>query len=942
MRSVEAAYPPRPYQEEACTATLDVLRENRAGLVVLPTGCHRRGQPILMADGVVKPVEEIQVGERLMGLDGSPRTVLRLARGREEMVEIRPVKGDPWVVNRSHVLTLVKTPQSSDPLAPPSLRGGDLIDVSVREWERWSKSRKHLWKLFQVPVEHFHVSRPSLPIEPYFLGLLLGDGTLSYPRVEISSPDPEIVAECERQADLFGLTVRSDFAGRCPRHRLVSESSNGCKGGSNRILTILRDLGLCPVPSQARFVPAPYLTASWNDRYELLAGLLDTDGSLDANGSVYDFCSKSPMLADGIAFVARSLGFRASVRPAEKYCQTGAGGVYHRVTISGNTDRIPCRVARRNAATRRQKKNVLRTGFSIHHLGIAEDYYGFSLDGDGRYLLGDFTVTHNTGKTFVFSLLAKLGIVHGRRVLILVDRDELVNQAVTRLKEDVFLEAEVEKGARKASRDAAMVVASVQSLHEERLHTWDRENFNLIVVDEAHHAVANTYKRVFDHFHTAKLVGVTATPDRPDAVSLMGTVFDEVAYEMTPRDAVNQGWLVEPHQQFIAVDGLDYTSVRRVAGELSADDLDSLLRNDEMLRKMVKPTIERVGERQAIVFCATVAHAHAVAEYLRTLGRTAAAADGKTSKKERKSIVEQFRAGDIQYAVNCGLWSEGFDAPRTSAVVMMRPTLSRIVYAQQAGRGARPYPTDLINNLPTAALRRAAIAESSKPDFLLLDFVGNSGKHKLVHSVEALEPRVSPEITERVNQILAERPNLPLFTALEEAERAQAELTSRMREHDDQITVWSNGVDIDPFAETPAGQTLELFGMDRVDDYWGRAPTEGQIKALKNFGIENAADLNRQEARQLLNRLVPMAQKRRATVRQMRALIRIGVDRKEALQMSFDEARIALDARPASENQAKVLRRFGYAHDEIAAMTFREASSRITAIQENNWQRPRA
>lgn len=544
-----------------------------------------------------------------------------------------------------------------------------------------------------------------------------------------------------------------------------------------------------------------------------------------------------------------------------------------------------------------------------------------------------------TGKTFVFSLLAKLGIVHGRRVLILVDRDELIQQAVERLKKDVGLDAAIEKATKKAPRDSAMVVASVQSLHEERLHTWDRENFHLIVVDEAHHAVAPSYARIFSHFETAKIIGVTATPDRADARSLM-KVFDEVAYEMSMRDAVEQGWIVPPIQKFIAVEGLDYQDVRRVAGELAADDLDSILLNEDILKRMVLPTIERVGDRQAIVFCVSIAHAHAVAEFLRTLGKTAAAADGTTAKKDRRRIVDQFKVGEIQFAVNVGIWVEGFDAPMTSAIVMMRPTLSRLLYCQQAGRATRPYPTDFINSLSTAALRRAAIAESSKPDFLILDFVGNSGEHHLMHSAQALEPSAEPEVIEKAEQIIAENPGMTLFDALAEAERAQAELQDRMRETDGVKSVWSNAIQRDPFRETPAGETMALFDIDRVGDYWGRPPTERQLRALRNFGIENAGDLNRHEAKALLGRLVPLAKDRRATVRQMQALIRNGIPRAEALDMSFDEAREALDARPVSDGQDRVLRRFGYHPDEISTMNFRDASSRIDAIKENDWQRP--
>lgn len=544
-----------------------------------------------------------------------------------------------------------------------------------------------------------------------------------------------------------------------------------------------------------------------------------------------------------------------------------------------------------------------------------------------------------TGKTLIFCLLAKLGIIHARRVLILVDRDELVQQAVDRLLKDVFMEAAVEKGRKHAPKDSALVVASVQSLHEERLHTWDREAFDLIVIDESHHAVAPSYVRILEHFKNAKFVGVTATPDRSDARNLMN-LFDDVAFEMTMRDAVNEGWLVPPVQKRVPVDGLDYSDIRRVAGELSADDLDSVLRNEDVLEKMVVPTIERVEDRQSIVFCATIAHAHAVAERFRALGRTAMAVDQSTPKKKRRELIKAFRDGDIQFAVNVGIFTEGFDAPIASSVVVMRPIMSRSLYAQICGRGARPYPTDFINSLTTAALRKAAIAESSKPNFQILDFAGNAGKHSLVHPVSALDPSADPEIHEKAEQLLAENPNMTLFDALEEAERARDALVSRMREREGPSKVWSNAVDIDPFMETPAGETLALFDLPRLPDYWERKPTEGQVKALKNFGVENADDLTRSEAKALLDRLVPAAQQRRATVRQMQALVRNGVERQKVLTMSFDDARDALDARPVSEGQSRVLRRFGYKPEEISSMNSREASSRIDAIKENGWRRP--
>ena len=152
-----------------------------------------------------------------------------------------------------------------------------------------------------------------------------------------------------------------------------------------------------------KFIPTQYKFGSRTTRLEVLAGLLDTDGSLD--GGYYDFLTKSKQLAEDVAFVSRSLGFYAFVREKSSHDQFGHEGLYYRVGISGDISKIPTRVSRKQAPTRRQKKSVLRTGFTLKPLG-EEEYFGFRVDSDQRYLLDDFSVTHNSGKTM---LAKKLG-----------------------------------------------------------------------------------------------------------------------------------------------------------------------------------------------------------------------------------------------------------------------------------------------------------------------------------------------------------------------------------------------------------------------------------------------------------------------------------------------------------------------------------------------------
>ena len=373
-----------------------------------PSGCHRRGQKVLMYDGTLLAVEDVQVGDQLMGPDSTPRTVLELHRGTEAMIEIVPTKGEPWAVNKGHILTLVRT---SKRLGKRSGRAAkytpisEVKDVWLAEYLAWSRTQKGIHKLFRVPVDF--ESAPALPLEPYFLGVLLGDGCLR-DRVAVTNEDSEVIKEVYVQAGQFSLRVNVEAEGTSSAtYHLSGKKGGGGRNGpkANPITTILRSLGLFGCDSETKFIPYAYKTASREDRLELLAGLIDTDGDLGDNCHYYT--SKSPALANDLAFVARSLGFAAYVKPCRKRSQNGTWGTYYRVNISGHTDTIPVRVEYKKAGPRQQVKDVLRVGFKTRELP-PEDYFGFVLDGDHRYLLDDFTVTHNTGKTEIARGIAKM------------------------------------------------------------------------------------------------------------------------------------------------------------------------------------------------------------------------------------------------------------------------------------------------------------------------------------------------------------------------------------------------------------------------------------------------------------------------------------------------------------------------------------------------------
>lgn len=363
-------------QKDALKAIATAVRRSRAGLndpnrpvgsffFLGPTGvgkCLAPNTEVLCYDGRTIKAKNVTEGMLLMGPDGSPRKVLSTTTGVGPMYKIKPVKGEPWECNDVHILTLKHA------------ETGAIKDVPLNEYLKWSKTQKHLWKQFSVGVDF----APQLPlsVDPYFLGVWVGDGIKSLKSVAVSKNDREIVQACYDVAEQWGCRVSPDTSKSCTTWHLVTD-----KGQENPLLNEMRALML---PSIDRSI----LTSSREERLQFLAGCIDTDGFLHNN--CFEVTQKNPVLADAVIFVARSLGFKVTAK--DKYVNDVR---YICSFISGDTHLIPTRIPRKQANVRQQKKDVCRTGFDVEELGEGK-YAGFTLDGDGRFLLGDFTVTHNT------------------------------------------------------------------------------------------------------------------------------------------------------------------------------------------------------------------------------------------------------------------------------------------------------------------------------------------------------------------------------------------------------------------------------------------------------------------------------------------------------------------------------------------------------------------
>lgn len=351
--------------------------------------CLGAGTPVIMFDMTVKNVENLRVEDVLLGPNGEPKHITSITSGREEMFRITPKRGDSFTCNRSHILSVI---HSRKRIRKYTDNAKKPFNISVDEIISTMKpaQREHLkcWRPTSISRTTKEVS-----VSPYFIGVWLGDGSGADGAITISNSDHEIISWMKAFAATEGLkfSLTAGYEGHsCPTMRFYSTA--GRVRGSNKLKAKMRELGLF---NGEKHIPMEYVDNGEAIRLQLLAGLIDSDGYY--GHGVYEITQKSESLARGIAFVARSLGFGVSINPCRKCCcNTGAWGDYWRIFISGEIDRIPCIVERKKAKPRRQVKNPRTSNIKIESIGVG-DYYGFTLaEEDGLFLLGDFTVTHNT------------------------------------------------------------------------------------------------------------------------------------------------------------------------------------------------------------------------------------------------------------------------------------------------------------------------------------------------------------------------------------------------------------------------------------------------------------------------------------------------------------------------------------------------------------------
>lgn len=805
----------RPYQNNAVAAVEAAFGEVRSALIVMATGCHAKGSKVLRADGSAVAVECVKVGDTLLGADGKPRTVLALHHGQKNCCKVVPIKGEPFVVTEDHVLSLVKT--TSKQYGPPSKQGGTIKDVTVKDWLASSATFKHTHKLYRAPLLEFPVERTPLPIPPYILGVLLGDGGLKT-SINVTTADDEVLEELQAFAQSNGYTLRAEPAGRA-KCWIFQTGGMGCIG--SKLHTDLKALGLRRHGGGEKFIPDCYKVAPSRERLELLAGLVDTDGFKSSN-STCEYISKSRRLAEDLTFVCRSLGFAAYCHCCEKTIKSiGFKGDYWRVSISGDLSAIPTRVRRRKFGKRKQKKSVLCTGFSVEPAGVRE-YCGFTVDADNRYLLDDFTVTHNCGKTIVMSALADRELRRGGRVLILAHRGELLEQARDKLAKATGIEAGVEKADLTSDTDSEtppymVVVGSVQSMcRPSRLKRFAHDDFTLVMIDECHHALADTYRTVVAHFPGAKLLGVTATPDRGDLRSL-GEVFEKIAFEYTIVEAIKDGYLSPIRAQTIPL-RIDISGVAKQNGDYQAAGLGSTLA--PYLRQICREIAERAADRKTVVFTPLIATSRLMLDEFAKIGMSDRVREVNGESVDRAETLAWFDAAAPGCVIlNSMLLTEGWDSPSADCICVLRATRSRGLYVQMVGRGTRLSPgkrnlllLDFLWQTQTHDLCRPAVLLSADDE--VCEVITRKQEKKA--GVEDLE--LTPETLEEGETETVRKRHEALAKKLEEQRRKKGNL-------------------VDPLQYAYSIEDVNLTNYRPLTDRDAANPTMDQIKRLEDMGF---------------------------------------------------------------------------------------------------------
>lgn len=711
----------RPYQVEAIAA---VRQDWESGIrrvaVALATGLGKGFRPY---DHVLTPsgwttFGTIQVGDEVIGANGQRTTVTGVyPQGILPTYKVTFTDGASVFCNAEHLwavgsrYTRYRVKNGVTRQNPFKIK--TLSQIMEEGLIDNGGGYRHYIPMVSSSIDFEPV---KLPIEPYLLGVLLGDGHLGEKSIKITAEHELIASLSLPEGTHTHFIEDAGLAG--------TYSLSGVQGRSvNSVMQELRSLGLAGTYSYSKFIPPVYLRGSVQQRLALLQGLMDTDGSVHTKSrSSSEFCTVSESLAQGVRALVRSLGGTCT------YKKSTAGyaknGIYtqcrdrYRLNVRLPQHLCPFRW-KANRWSKFTKYSPVRAIKSVEQVENSE-IICIAVDApDHLYVTDDYVVTHNTE---VFLEIAKDAMLEDKKVLILAHRDELLREPYTRFMRMVGAGCANKVGIIKALEnqfDRQITIASVQSLcRERRLALMPKYDF--IVVDECHHTAADSYVRILERAGVFNsdgplLLGVSATIRREDSKQL-GDIYQKVSYEMGILDGIKQGYLADLRGVEEIIQDLDLDKVAIRNGEYAADQLEVQMEKAHAPERIVEAYLKHLKGKKVIVFNSSVAAAHKTAAIFNAANVPAFAVDGTTDDDIRRQMNKDFLAGKFLVACNKAIYTEGTNFPDVEGIIEGCPHASLTAYIQEIGRGTRPFP--------------------GKKYCLIVDMTGNTSKHNLVTFAE--------------------------------------------------------------------------------------------------------------------------------------------------------------------------------------------------------------
>jgi superfamily II DNA or RNA helicase len=458
-----------------------------------------------------------------------------------------------------------------------------------------------------------------------------------------------------------------------------------------------------------------------------------------------------------------------------------------------------------------------------------------------------------SGKTLLFARVAEH--YQPLRTLVLAHREELLEQARDKILKATGIVAGIEAAERYASLDAPIVIASIPSLHEQRRRRFSPDHFALIVVDEAHHALAESWQRVLGYFEDARVLGVTATPDRGDK-RLLGDYFENVAAETTLIDLIRDGYLARVRVKTIPLQ-IDIRGVHSVAGDYSADELGHAI--EPYLEQIADVIAADYATRKTLCFLPLCPLSERFAFLCRERGIAAEHVQG--TSPDRPDVIQRLRTGETTLVSNAMLLTEGFDEPSIDCIIPLRPTKIRSLYAQQIGRGTRLHP--------------------GKDHLQVLDFLWITHRHDLIR------PPVLIAKDEEEAKALGGDGDL-----LDRAEKYRQKKFARLAEALE-ANKRRQGKEFDLIEFAVALGDEDIAHFEPVMRWHGDQITPRQSEFLTRCGINPATLKSKGHACHVIDRIMQRRAAGLATFKQVRALRKFGVP--DSHLISFTRAHAILD-----------------------------------------------